>query len=205
MRRLRKDSDEHDRQLAMAARASRCVHLQVAAVVCWPCRLYIWVAAVLVLLLAGCASSRVHMDHPLVKEEWMGRQEGEHLARVYFIRPYTERYMGYADNRLAVEADRFPLMEIAKGEYTLLSMVPGEVWITVTNLTTWGPHSEVKEMQRSRRFEFQPGQTYYLIFQVVDGEYRGVFFLPELVDVYTARDLTRHLKPVGLARKSPLS
>ena len=188
----------------MAARASRCAPLQIVTGGRSSYRVSYWVVAV-VLLLAGCASSRVHMDHPLVKEEWVGRQEGERLARVYFIRPYTERYMGYADNRLVVEADRFPLMEIAKGEYTLLPMVPGEVWITVTNLTAWGPHSEVKEMQRSRRFEFRPGQTYYLIFRVVDGEFRGVFFLPELVDAYTARDLTRHMKPVGLARRSPLS
>ncbi len=158
------------------------------------------VAAVAALLTA-CSSSRVNLKHPLVKQETAASQ----VAMVYFIRPRTERFMGPADNRLKVEADRFHLMKIAKGEYTLLPMVPGNVWITVTNLTAWGPQNRMKEMSRSRQFRFLPGETYYLVFQVVDGEFRGVFFRPTLVDANSARDLSRYMKPVGMARKAPLS
>ncbi|MFQ5487970.1 MAG: hypothetical protein ACE5ET_05955 [Gammaproteobacteria bacterium] len=157
--------------------------------------------AALAALLAACSSSHLNNKHPLVKKEATTAQ----VAMVYFIRPRTERFMGPADNRLKVEADRFHLMDIAKGEYTLLPMVPGNVWITVTNLTAWGPQNRMKEMSRSRQFRFLPGETYYLVFQVVDGEFRGVFFRPALVDANSARDLSRHMKPVGMARKAPLS
>lgn len=161
-------------------------------------------AAVLPLLmvlgLAGCSSSRINYGHPLIKEG-----PASQLARVYFIRPRTERYMGPADNRITVEADRFHLMKIAKGEYTLLSLVPGDVWITVTNLTLWGPDFAMKEMTHSRQFHFQPGETYYLVFDIVDGEFRGAFFVPRLVDAPAARELSRHLRPVGMARSMPLS
>jgi len=156
---------------------------------------------VLAVVLAACSSSRINYKHPLVKKKTAASQ----VAMVYFIRPRTERFMGPADNRLKVEADRFPLMNIAKGEYTLLPMVPGNVWITVTNLTAWGPQNRMKEMSRSRQFRFLPGETYYLVFQVVDGEFRGVFFRPELVDAASARELSRHMKPLGMARKAPLS
>lgn len=157
--------------------------------------------ALLLVLLSACSSSHINGRHPLVKVA----APASEVAMVYFIRPRTERFMGPADNRLEVEADRFHLMEIAKGEYTLLPMVPGNVWITVTNLTAWGPQNRMKKMSRSRQFRLLPGETYYVVFQVVDGEFRGVFFRPELVDARSARDLARHMKAVGMARKAPLS
>ncbi len=160
--------------------------------------------ALALIMLAACASSRINYQHPLVKSVPPPGQAAQ-LARVYFIRPFTERYNGPADNRLEVEADRFPLMKIAKGEYTLLNLVPGDVWITVTNLTTWGPDFSMKELSRSRQFRFQAGETYYVVFDYIDGEFRGAFFVPRLVDVRTARELTRHLRAVGLARSVPLS
>ncbi len=160
--------------------------------------------ALALVMLAACTSSRINYQHPLVKAAPPSGQAAQ-LARVYFIRPFTERYNGPADNRLKVEADRFPLMKIAKGEYTLLNLVPGDVWITVTNLTTWGPDFSMKELSRSRQFRFQPGETYYVVFDYIDGEFRGAFFVPRLVDARTARELTRHLRAVGLARSVPLS
>ncbi|HFQ92352.1 MAG TPA: hypothetical protein ENK29_05695 [Chromatiales bacterium] len=156
--------------------------------------------AVLIALLTACASTRIEDGHPLVREA----PESE-VAKVYFIRPRTERTMGFADNRLPVEADRFHLMTLAKGEYTMVPMVPGTVWISVTSMTHWGPRNEIKEMSRSRQFEFKAGETYFIVFNLVDGEFRGAFFLPEAVDIYTARELTRNMLPVGRARQAPVS
>ncbi|HHH36447.1 MAG TPA: hypothetical protein ENK48_06420 [Gammaproteobacteria bacterium] len=157
--------------------------------------------AVLALALAACSSSRINHRHPLLQKS---AQAAPPPARVYFIRPRTERYMGPADNRLRVEADRFPLMKLAKGEYTLIPMVPGEVWITVTNLTAWGPRNLMKEMTRSTRFRFRSGETYYLVFEPVDGEFRGVYFRVRPVDAFEARELVPYARPVGLARRAPL-
>jgi len=154
----------------------------------------------LVIALSACSSTRVDNKHPLIREA-----PSTEVAMVYFIRPRTERTMGFADNRLPVEADRFHLLTIAKGEYTLIPMVPGNVWISVTSMTSWGPRNAIKEMSRSRQFKIEAGETYYIVFNLVDGEFRGAFFMPESVDLQSAMELTRHLHPVGRARKSPVS
>lgn len=158
------------------------------------------IIAALMIVMTACSSTRIEDAHPLVREA----PEAE-VATVYFIRPRTERTMGFADNSLPVEADRFHLMNLAKGEYTMLPMVPGNVWISVTSETHWGPRHDIKEMSRSRQFSFEAGETYFIVFNLVDGEFRGAFFMPEAVDLYTARELTRNMLPVGRARSHPVS
>ena len=160
----------------------------------------IFIMALIISGLSACIGTQIKSSHPLIKES-----PDSLISKVYFIRPSTERYMGAADNRLEVEVDRFHLMDIAKGEYTLIPMVPGEVWITVKSLTAWGPKNLIKEMTRTTQFKFAPGQTYYIVFNIVDGEFRGAYFNTKAVDLYEAKRLTRHLRPVGRARSTPIS
>jgi hypothetical protein len=148
-------------------------------------------------LLAGCAGTRIDGSHPMLAQT-------RDAARVYFIRPYTERYMGFADNAITVEADRIPLLQLVKGEYTLLHVRPGPVFLTVHSDTSWGPSHDIREMSRSRRFDFAPGETYFVSFQPFDGEFRGVHFEMHDVDLPRARELSRHLRVVGDARSAPI-
>lgn len=149
--------------------------------------------------LAGCAGTEVNRSHPLVAEA-----PGDQSAKVYFIRPQTERYLGVADNAITVEADRVPLLEMAKGEYALMHMAPGAMWVTVRNLTSWGPGHDIKEMSRSKGFDLVAGQTYFIVMEAVDGEFRGVHFEPREVDIVRAEMLTRHLRAVGEAGEDPI-
>ncbi len=158
------------------------------------------IVLLLLVVLGACSSTRVENEHPLISEA-----PSSEVAMVYFIRPRTERTMGFADNRLPVEADRFHLLTIGKGEYTLIPMVPGNVWISVTSMTNWGARNAIKEMNRSSQFNIEAGETYFIVFNLVDGEFRGAFFIPEMIDLHTARELTQHVRPVGRARKSPIS
>lgn len=151
----------------------------------------------LTVLLAACAGTRIDNSHPVLANT-------EDAARVYFIRPYTERYMGFADNAITVEADRMPLLHLVKGEYTLLHMRPGPVFLTVHSDTTWGPEHAIREMSRSQRFDLAPGETYFVSFQPFDGEFRGVHFEMRGVDLPRARELSRHLRVVGDARSAPI-
>lgn len=148
-------------------------------------------------LLAGCAGTRIDASHPLLTDEAAA-------AKVYFIRPYTERYMGFADNAITVEADRMPLLRLVKGEYTLVHVRPGPVFLTVHSDTSWGHSHHIREMTRSRRFDFAPGETYFVSFQPFDGEFRGVHFEMRDVDLPRARELSRHLRVVGGARSAPI-
>ncbi len=159
-------------------------------------------------LLAGCAGSPlsggpmgtlIEDDHSLI-------QKGSgNYAAVYFIRPDTERYMGAADNRLAVELNKELLINLVKSEYTVVHLKPGEVDVTIKSLTNAGPFREFKEMQRTKRFEFEAGSTYYLSIEPVDGEFRGVFFLPHMIDLAAAKEKSRFMRAVGPARKKPIS
>lgn len=148
-------------------------------------------------LLAGCAGTRVDGGHPLLTDR-------EPAATVYFIRPATERYMGMADNVITVEADAAPLVRLVKGEYTMARLRPGAVFLTVRNDTTWGNSHFIREMARSARFEFAPGETYFVVLQPFDGEFRGVHFQMAGVDLQRARELTRHMRGKGGARSAPI-
>lgn len=159
------------------------------------------VSLFVVTALSGCAASRIEDGHPLVSSAQVSE-----TARVYFIRPRTERSMGVADNALIVEADRSPLLDLAKGEYALVTLKPGAVWITVRSDTSWGPGHDIKEMTTTKEFSFTAGQTYFLTFTPIDGEFRGVTFVAETVDLDHARQLSAKLRPAGsAARAVPIS
>ncbi|MCC6207001.1 MAG: hypothetical protein IT488_02445 [Gammaproteobacteria bacterium] len=158
------------------------------------------IAGLVLTLLTACTASHLESGHPLV-----AGAGDEPSASVYFIRPRTERYLGVADNALRIEADRAPLLELAKGEYALVSMKPGPVWITVNSDTSWGPSHDIKEMSSSSEFSFAAGQTYFLALTVVDGEFRGVTYRPESVNLERARELAATAQASGAAaRNAPI-
>jgi hypothetical protein len=155
------------------------------------------VSLIMAVAVSGCAATRIESGHPLFSSA-----ADSEVARVYFIRPRTERSMGVADNALAIEADRSHLLELAKGEYALVTMKPGAVWITVRSDTSWGPSHDIKEMAKTEEFIFAAGQTYFLTFTAIDGEFRGVVFDPEIIDLDRARQLSASLRPAGAAARS---
>jgi len=146
------------------------------------------------LSLSGCWTS-VKGSHPLLQ-----KNSAIPHASVYFIRPRTERMMGMADNRVTVSLDRLPLVELVKGEYTLALLQPGKTWISIDNQTTFGPAHRVKPESRNRPFTFAAGKTYYIAIEPVDGEFRGVYFLPRELSFTEAQAVTRHMRAVGDAR-----
>lgn len=149
-------------------------------------------------LLAGCAGTRVDNSHPLVSEA------GDRAAQVYFIRPRTERYLGFADNALSIEAWNEPLLRMIKGEYTLATLRPGTVRLTARSDSNHGPEFRYREMVNSQEFEFRAGQTYFVTVTPFDGEFRGVHFVMETVDLPRAKELSQHLRVVGPARSAPI-
>jgi hypothetical protein len=148
-------------------------------------------------MLAGCAVTRVDGAHPRVSSD-------SEAATVYFIRPWTERYMGFADNVIAVDADRSFLLKLGKGEYTMVRLQPGPVFLTARSDTSWGHSHLIKEMARERRFDLAPGGTHFIVFRPFDGEFRGVHFEMATVERPEAEELSRHLRAAGAARSAPL-
>lgn len=158
------------------------------------------VGVVLALVSVGCTATRVVGSHPLV-----AAAAGGASATVYFLRPEPERRMGFADNPVTIELNQERLMKLGRGEYTVVHLVPRVSVFTLRNLTEAGPHWSIKELERQYRFEFEPGQTYYLVISAVDGEFRGIHFLAQSVDAMKAREVAARLRPVGDARSAQLS
>lgn len=150
-----------------------------------------------ILSLLGCGTN-IKGSNPVI-----AKKQQPH-ATVYFIRAKTERAMGYADNRLTVFADGSPLLKIRKGEYTIVKFHPGQVWISTSTATSWGPHHRIKNKTDQKSFTFTSGYTYFISFEAVDGEFRGVHYTSKAIDYPTARTLATTTKAVGFARWNPI-
>lgn len=156
-------------------------------------------AALLGLALSGCTSTRLMSQHPLLNPT------DNNVAQVYFLRPYTERAMGFPDNPVTVELEDATLLTLGKGEYTLLRLKPrASTPLTLKNQSAVGPFWNTREMHRSRNVELLAGHTYYWVIKPVDGEFRGIYFIAEDADAAAAGDIAQRLHPVGLAAAQPL-
>jgi len=152
------------------------------------------------LALSGCFSAtKLYTQHSLIESD----QQLAH-AKVYFIRPGTEHPQAFADNPLEVFVGTEKLLDLRKGEYTLVAIKPQPVQITLKNLTQTRGRYELEKIERSRSFEFAADQTYYIVTEPFDGEFRGVHFTPVAKTAHEARAIVASLRKVGAARKSPI-
>jgi len=143
-------------------------------------------------MFCACTVTTVDRNHPLLRPKSDGL-----ASKVYFIRPRTERYMGAADNRIQVEVGRTHLMAMGKGEYTLLRLLPGKVRVKVSSDTTWGPKHAFDTRVHSREFNLKPAETQYIVMTLVDGEFRGAYLKPEMIDAKRASALIKGAVAVG--------
>lgn len=161
-------------------------------------------AALLATVISGCGMPGINMtkiesNHPLL-EQGAGQS-----STVYFIRPNTERAMGFPDNPLSIELDQERLLSLGKGEYTMVRLKPRPaVTMTLRSKTAIGPNWTIKELSKDKKWAFASGETYYIVLKPVDGEFRGVYFVAENVDPFTAREAAKPLHAVGAARSAPL-
>lgn len=156
------------------------------------------ISAWLFTALTGCATS-INKTHPMIVT-----QPDIAAAQVYFIRPLTYRERGIADNPVTIEFNGTELLKIGKGEYTLLRIRPEKVLLKTRNLSPFTNLNEYVEMTRELRLELAPGKTYFIHIQQVNEEFRGIYYLPLLVDLTTAKTLIIDSRPTDAARRAPL-
>lgn len=158
--------------------------------------LFVSHTALLWSLLAGCGTT-VENNHPLLEPS-----PNASTANVYFIRPFTYREQGAADNPVKIEVNGAQILELGKGEYTLLRMKPADVTLTTRNLTRFTNKNDLVEMTRSLEMEWKPGQTYFIHIRQVNEEFRGIYYLIQPVDLPTAKSLIVDLHVAGAARSA---
>lgn len=158
-----------------------------------------FVLVLLALALVSACGTEVHRQHPLFVEH-----ADIAAANVYFIRPYTYRERGVADNPVKIEVAKAPLLELGKGEYTLIRLKPGVTTVTTRNLTMFTNKTEPVEMTRAIEIDLQAGKTYFLHIEQVNEEFRGVYYLIKPIDLRTAKVLAADVLATGAARAAPI-
>jgi hypothetical protein len=154
-------------------------------------------------VLQGCSllpATRVDSGNPAVVTD-----TSQPYAKVYFIRPRTERNMGEADNALDIDLNNSHLLSLVKGEYTLVNLKPGKSVVTVNSVTAmYLKATELRKMSRDTEFKFAAGKTYYIVMQMVNGEFRGIYDVAEEVKPMKARRIVKYLRPIGQAKREPI-
>jgi hypothetical protein len=143
-------------------------------------------------VLGGCTTTEVRIDHPQLAKI------GDDYAKVYFLRKMPQRTRGVADDDLRIEIDKQPLLELARGEYSLLSLKPGRVDVVVHSKTMLTTQPAPQPVWRSRSFDFEAGKTYYVYTKFFQEEWRGIYFVPTAIDKQQAMKLAEHMEPAGV-------
>lgn len=155
---------------------------------------YIALVFCLPLFLNACGSTSVNKKHLLIETN-----QDKPAANVYFIRPFTYRERGIADNPVKIELNRKTLIKLGKGEYTLIRLKTSDATITTRSYSMFTNKLLPVEMKRSANMTFTEGETYYIHIRQVNEEFRGVYYLPELVGPKTAKRLAAGLSATGAA------
>lgn len=147
-------------------------------------------------LLNACGSTSINRKHELFV-----RDPDLAAAQIYFIRPFTYRERGLADNPVHIEVNGQPLLDIGKGEYTFLRMKAQKIRITTRSLSEFTNKLEPVEMTRSSEIILQPDQRYFLHVKQVNEEFRGVYYVIENINLETAKGLVANLHSVSVPGK----
>lgn len=150
-------------------------------------------------LLSGCGSTSIFQHHILIEHD-----AKKPAANVYFIRPFTYRERGVADNEVIIDLDQKKLLELAKGEYTLLRIKPDNATITTHSISMYTNKLTPVKMTKTISVNFEAGKTYFIHIKQYNEEFRGVYYQPELIDLNAAKQLTEDLHATGLARSKPI-
>ena len=168
---------------------------------------YIYKILILVVFLSewGCTTLSWNGTHVNTANRFVSTADDKQFCTVYFLRPLTERAMGFPDNALTIILNGDKLLTLEKGDYILVNLRPRvQATMTVENETEVGPYWLPKKMKKNYDFDFTAGKTYFIVLEPVDGEFRGVYFTAHNVDFFTAKQLAHNLRPAGMARKTPI-
>ncbi|MDH5230863.1 MAG: DUF2846 domain-containing protein [Gammaproteobacteria bacterium] len=151
--------------------------------------------------LSACTTSLLVTENPQLEKN----RSAPH-AIVYFIRPMPIRSRGVADNDLKVELNEKPLLTLTRGEYAMARIKPQPTDVVLRNMTFITTKPMPVEVWRARRFSFEAGKTYFIKADFKQEEFRGIYFVPELIDEVEAKSLAKKMRAAGqLAKAHPIT
>lgn len=153
----------------------------------------------LALTLGACTSSRVQKESTLFP-----LTEDDSFSTVYIFREADKTRMAVAEDAIKIEINGEALLKMSMGEYFMVRIIPMEGTVTVKNLSYVTDKPDPVVMEESRTFNFAADQTNFIRLKAINEEFRGVYFIPERIEFDEAREISKRLRPSGLARKHPI-
>lgn len=149
--------------------------------------------------LLSCSSAKT-IENSYIQEN----VDDQFITRVYFIRPKPYKYKGLADSRIRVDINSEPLLHIDEGAYTLVKIKPTQAKITTHSRTQFTNQTQPINVSRSRDYRFIAGKTYFIHLDRINEEFRGIFYDPAPVSLNKAKELSKNLRAVGIAKDEPI-
>jgi len=149
---------------------------------------------------AGCAgTTSLKENHPFIASD-----SDKETAKVYFIRP-DPGFSGIMDRPVTISLGGSELLSLAKGQYTLLNLKPGNAEIKVDAHTVVGPTNTMTPVSTTAQLDIPPESTLYLVFELVSrGPLNGSAFVPFSVSRDRALEAIQGLNPIGMAINEPV-
>lgn len=163
-------------------------------------RLFLWLASIMALALTGCVDTRLIANSPIVETKL-----DQPYSTVYFLREDLGLNRGLPDDTVLIDINGNDLAWLAQGEYVMFRIKPIEATVRVRSSDIIGDTPTPQELAGEETFNFAAGQTNFIRLKMVDGEFRGTYYQPERVESAKARQLSETLKPVGEAKRHPIS
>jgi hypothetical protein len=161
-------------------------------------RLILMVAIVAVATsLGGClGGSIVYKDSQAVQQKL-----DLPYATLYILREALHVSKGASDEAVRIDINGHEVVKLVQGEYAMLRIKPTEGTIRIKSYSIVGNNPVTREMSGEETFNFAAGQTNFINVRRIDGEFRGVYFIPERIEFNKARKLAEKLRPAGDAKE----
>jgi len=151
-------------------------------------------------LISGCLT-----DTRLVKDSLvLQTQPDQPYATIYFLRESMLIHNAPARDPVTIDINGHDVMRLSQGEYAMIRIKPTEGTVRMRSHSLVGNKPVAQEIFGERTFNFAAGQTNFLRTKMVDGGFRGVYFVPERIEFNQARALVERLRPAGEARRYPI-
>lgn len=161
----------------------------------WSCALLC--SSLSLFLMTACGTTAVVDSHSR-----LARADEINKAKVYFLGPDIG-YFGLEGNALSIWFDGEKLVNLAKGEYTLVYLQPGSGIMTVDSMVV--RYANLVRVTASEQVSFEAGKTYHIAVCKRHGPLEGPLGYPVRIDSSYANQGSNALKPVGVAEHETLS
>ncbi len=154
---------------------------------------YLSTALLLALLISGCTGTHIIEESSVIQLNL-----AQEYSTVYILREKPTYISGIVDQPFDIDINGSDVGSLSYGEYIMLRIKPTEGTIRFSSLDVYGPVRHARPLSGEETFNFAAGQTNFIRSRMIDGEFRGAYFVPERIEFNLARELAAELVPYDI-------